>query len=120
VYRVDPKDGKIRPSSPISAPNRLAFSPDEKILYVVGVGATPRMIDAYDVIDDGTGLANQRGAISADDKGSADELRVDVDGNLWCGWGTGEGLDAVSIFNPRGKLIDRDPSDFTSVSSGSQ
>jgi chitin disaccharide deacetylase len=86
--------------------------PDEKVLYVVGGGATPRMIDAYDVIDDGTGLANQRGAISADDKGSADELRVDVDGNLWCGWGTGERLDAVSILNPRVKLIDRDASDL--------
>ena len=33
---------------------------------------------------------------------------VDVDGNLWVGWGMGkEGLDGVSIFNPQGMLIGR-------------
>jgi gluconolactonase len=30
---------------------------------------------------------------------------VDVDGNLWCGWGMGsEELDGVSIFSPQAKL----------------
>jgi len=38
--------------------------------------------------------------------GTPDGLRVDVDGNLWVGWGMGEeGLDGVSIFNPEGKPI---------------
>jgi sugar lactone lactonase YvrE len=31
-----------------------------------------------------------------------DGFRVDVDGNLWCGWGRGEPLDGVMIFNPVG------------------
>ena len=40
--------------------------------------------------------------------GTPDGLRVDVDGNLWCGWGMGkEGLDGVAVFNPSGKLIGR-------------
>jgi gluconolactonase len=31
---------------------------------------------------------------------------VDVDGNLWCGWGMGEhGLDGVRVFAPRGQPI---------------
>ncbi|MGB7159908.1 MAG: SMP-30/gluconolactonase/LRE family protein [Tepidisphaeraceae bacterium] len=108
VYRVDPTDGKVTAViTDINRPNGLTFSPDEKILYVVEGGASPRMINAYDVVDDGTKLTNKRAAITADDKGSADGLRCDVDGNLWCGWGTGEGLDGVSIFNPDGKLIGR-------------
>jgi len=46
--------------------------------------------------------------ISAGPKGTPDGFRVDMDGNLWCGWGMGEaGLDGVHIFNPAGKLIGR-------------
>ena len=63
---------------------------------------------AFDVVDDGTQLANRRTLITAEPDGTPDGLRVDVDGNLWCGWGMGEeGLDGVSIFNPQGKLIGR-------------
>ena len=37
-----------------------------------------------------------------------DGFRVDIDGNLWCGWGMGSaGLDGVHVFNPHGKLIGR-------------
>ena len=32
-------------------------------------------------------------------------MRCDMDGNLWCGFGGGEGQDGVAIFNPAGKLI---------------
>ena len=36
--------------------------------------------------------------------GTPDGLRVDVDGNLWVGWGMGEdGLDGVEVFNPAGQ-----------------
>jgi gluconolactonase len=35
-------------------------------------------------------------------------MRVDVDGNLWIGWGMGEdGLDGVEVFNPSGQRIGR-------------
>ncbi len=34
-----------------------------------------------------------------------DGFRCDTDGNLWCGWGTGAGLDGVMVFNPDGKRI---------------
>src|SRR5688572_12996005 len=55
VYRVDPKDGKVTAViTDINRPNGLTFSPDEKILYVVEGGGTPRTINAYDVVDDGT------------------------------------------------------------------
>jgi gluconolactonase len=36
----------------------------------------------------------------------AGPLGVDVDGNLWCGWGMGRAdLDGVKVFNPEGKPI---------------
>ena len=37
--------------------------------------------------------------------GSPDGFRVDVDGNLWCGWGMSPELDGVKVFNPAGKPI---------------
>lgn len=109
VYRWDPQTKKLSVvAGDISRPNGLAFSPDESQLYVVEGGATPRVIRAYDVVDDGTRLANGRVLMTAEAKGTPDGLRVDVDGNLWVGWGMGEeGLDGVSVFNPEGKLIGR-------------
>jgi gluconolactonase len=34
-----------------------------------------------------------------------DGFRCDVDGNLWCGWSGGEGIDGVMVFNPSGQAI---------------
>jgi gluconolactonase len=108
VYRVDPRDGRLAVvTGEINRPNGLAFSPDESKLYVVEAGTSPRIIHAFDVTDGGTRLGNKRRLVDAG-PGTPDGLRVDVDGNLWVGWGMGEeGLDGVSVFNPAGKLIGR-------------
>jgi len=107
VYRVM-SDGNIQVvAEGIDQPNGLAFSPDEKILYVVESRSTPRNILALDVGPNGQ-LSNQRVLIDAGPKGTPDGFRVDTDGNLWCGWGMGEdGLDGVHVFNPQGILIGR-------------
>jgi gluconolactonase len=109
VYRWDPQTKKLSVvAGDINRPNGLAFSPDESKLYIIEAGSTPRVIRAYDVVDNGTRLSNLRPLITAEKDGTPDGMRVDVDGNLWCGWGMGaEGLDGVSIFNPDGKLIGR-------------
>jgi gluconolactonase len=109
VYRWDPKSKQLLVvAGDINRPNGLAFSPDESTLYIIESGSTPRVIRAYDVVDGGTKLAKMRPLITAADGGTPDGLRLDVDGNLWCGWGMGaEGLDGVSISNPDGKLIGR-------------
>ncbi len=109
VYRWDPVTGRVAVvAGDINRPNGLAFSPDESKLYIVECGPKPRLIRAYDVTAGGTRLAKPRVLITADDGGTPDGFRVDVDGNLWCGWGMGAaGLDGVSVFNPRGKLIGR-------------
>jgi len=108
VYRIDGATGELTVvADDVSGPNGLAFSPDESKLYVVASRANPRAIVVYDVIGDGRRLTNQCTFIDAG-PGTPDGFRVDVDGNLWCGWGMGqEGLDGVWIFNPDGTHIGR-------------
>ena len=102
VYRWDGKLTVV--AEGINQPNGLAFSPDESVLYVVESRSVPRKILAFDVRNQS--LSNRRVLIDAGPKGTPDGLRVDVDGNLWCGWGMGEaGLDGVHVFNPDGRLI---------------
>jgi gluconolactonase len=107
VYRVDPSNGRLTVvAGDVNRPNGLAFSPDESILYVVEAGTSPRSLIAFDVVG-GSRLTRRRSLIDAG-PGTPDGLRVDVDGNLWIGWGMGEeGLDGVAVFNPDGKLIGR-------------
>jgi gluconolactonase len=107
VYRIDADGSMTVVAEGINQPNGLAFSPDESILYIVESRATPRKILACDVVD-GRTLTNRRDFINAGPKGTPDGFRVDIDGNLWCGWGMGEaGLDGVHVFNQDGKLIGR-------------
>src|SRR5262245_48640296 len=50
VYRLDPKSGRATVATgDVNRPNGLAFSPDEKKLYIVEAGVTPRVIKVYDV-----------------------------------------------------------------------
>ena len=65
------------------------FARRVKRLYVVESRASPRKIFAYDVVEDGTRIANKRVLIEAG-PGTPDGFRCDEDGNLWCGWGMGE------------------------------
>jgi len=107
VYRWDPRTGKAKVVvDDFERPNGLCFSPDETRLYVV-VSNPPRSIRVYDVTDDGTATRNGRPFIDAGPDGTPDGIRCDVDGNLWAGWGMGEALDGVMVFNPSGKPIGR-------------
>jgi len=104
VYRLDPETGEIDAVvTDFGQPNGLAFSPDEKILYVADSSSShdpsaPRHIRAFDVVD-GRQLKNSR--VFCDiDNGLADGFRVDVDGNVWTSAG-----DGVHCFGPDGKLL---------------
>jgi gluconolactonase len=113
VYRIAP-DGQLSVvNADLAGPNGLAFSVDEKTLYVVESRATPsRLIWAFDVSDDGASLSNRRVVVDAEGAGAIDGFRVDIDGNLWCGWGSdgragavSADLDGVRVFNPQGQAI---------------
>ncbi|RYE65604.1 MAG: SMP-30/gluconolactonase/LRE family protein, partial [Rhizobiaceae bacterium] len=104
VYRLDPETGEIDAVvTDFGQPNGLAFSPDEKILYVADSSSShdpsaPRHIRAFDVVD-GRQLKNSR--VFCDiDNGLADGFRVDVDGNVWTSAG-----DGVHCFGSDGKLL---------------
>ena len=109
VYRLDPADGRLTVvAGDINRPNGVCFSPDERLCYVIEAGVTPRTIRVFEVVDGGRRLANGRILMTAEADGTPDGLRVDVDGNLWVGWGMGSpALDGVAIINPSGKTIGR-------------
>jgi gluconolactonase len=128
VYRIG-TDGQLTAViTDLVNPNGIAFSPDEKKLYVVEWKGTPsRSIWSYDVTADG-GCSHKTKLIDADGTGALDGFRVDRDGNLWCGWGhngafateatdagggmkahrptaRSEDMDGVKVFNQDGKPI---------------
>ena len=106
VYRVDGQTGAVTVmTDEIEGPNGLAFSPDEKTLYVIASRASPRKINAFDVVDDGRRITRNRILIDAG-PGTPDGFRLDTQGNLWCGWGMGDAeLDGVRVFTPEGEPI---------------
>jgi gluconolactonase len=104
VYRVDPASGDIRVvSDDFGRPNGLAFSPDERLLYISDTGATHsedggRHIRRFTVNDDGT-LSD--GAVFATcTAGFFDGFRIDVDGRIWTSAG-----DGVHVYDLDGTLI---------------
>ncbi len=107
IYRLDPRTGQATVvAGDLIRPNGVIFSPDEKKLYIQDSGPNPRVIYAYDVVDNGMKVANRRVLITAEPGGTPDGFRCDMDGNLWCGWGMGSAeLDGVKVFNSEGKPI---------------
>jgi gluconolactonase len=106
VYRYDPKTKQVTVATTgvVKRPNGLAFSPDESKLYVIE-SAEERFFYVFDVTDNGTKLANGRPFITCEKDETPDGFRVDVEGNLWCGWGMSAALDGVKVFNSSGKAI---------------
>ncbi|OJF91300.1 SMP-30/gluconolactonase/LRE family protein [Pararhizobium antarcticum] len=104
VYRLDPATGVLNAVvSDFLQPNGLAFSPDEKRLYIADSGAShedgaPRHIRMFDVTDSGT-LANGR-VFCHIDTGIPDGMRVDIAGNVWS-----SAADGVHCFAPDGALL---------------
>jgi len=107
VYRIDGVTGRLAMmTDEVNRPNGLCFSPDESTLYVVESGVVPRRILVFDVTAGGLRLGAGRVLVDAG-AGVPDGIRCDTDGNLWCGWGGGEGEDGVAVFTPRGVLMGR-------------
>lgn len=98
VYRILP-DGKtlVLVIKELYRPNGLAFSPDEKVLYVANSEGPPA-VHAFDVQPDGT-LANGRVFLS--DVGWPDGIKVDVNGNLYVTTNTNR----VGIYDRAGKHL---------------
>ncbi len=106
VYRRDPASGVLTVvAAEMQRPNGLAFSPDESRLYVVDTPVTgDKTTWVFDV--DGARTSNGRVFFNAM-PGWADGIRVDVHGNVWCGFSGGPADDGVAVFAPDGVLIGR-------------
>lgn len=104
LYRFDPETGDIRiAAGDFDGPNGLAFSPDEKRLYVSETGDQTRddpkqYIRMFEVDPDG---ALRGGALFHKiEPGYADGLTMDEEGNLWS-----SAADGVHCIDPNGRLL---------------
>lgn len=105
LYRYDPASGQLRlMADDFDGPNGLAFSPDERRLYVAETGdesaELPRQyIRVFEVAADGSRLTGGD-VFHKVEPGYCDGLRVDEHGNLWS-----SAADGVHCIDPDGKLL---------------
>jgi gluconolactonase len=104
VYRFDPKAGALAVvCDDFVKPNGLAFSPDEKFLYIADSGRShdpdgPHHIRAFDVGANGK-LSKSR-VFAEVSPGVPDGFRVDTEGNVWTSCQNG-----VICFNASGHSL---------------
>jgi gluconolactonase len=104
VFRVDPATGDMRiVADDFARPNGIAFSPDERFLYVSDTGAThgadgPRHIRRFTVNDDSTLSGGEVFATCT--AGFFDGFRLDVADRVWA-----SAADGVHVYDPDGTLI---------------
>jgi gluconolactonase len=104
VYRVSADLGSMSLIvSDMVGPNGLAFSPDERVLYIAD--SRRRHIRAFDVLPNGM-VALETSRLFADlggpEPGVPDGMKVDTAGNVYSGGGGG-----LYIIDPKGKKLGR-------------
>jgi gluconolactonase len=103
VWRIDAATGAVTVvADDFDKPNGIAFSPDERRLYVADTGAShdpdgPRHIRAFDVAEDGR--LSRGGVFAVCEAGLFDGFRVDTAGRVWTSAG-----DGVHCYEPDGTL----------------
>jgi gluconolactonase len=112
VYRVDPKSGDIKVVvDDFVEPNGLAFSPDEKKIYIIDTGFTdgpdnPSHIRVFDVDLAAGKLSNSKVFAEMPKPSITDGLRTDRDGRVWCSVGWGDpNEDGVRCYTADGDLL---------------
>ena len=104
VYRVKPDGTVDLLTNKLTRPNGLAFSPDEKILYVAVSDPKGAIWMAYDLAPNGLfkseRLFYDATELVGKEKGLPDGMKVDANGNIFA---TGPG--GVFVFNSEGKVL---------------
>jgi len=107
VYRLEPESGRLDlVSLGFAGPNGIAFSPDEKRLYVAETGdqtkpSPTQVLRVFDMSEDGRSPVNLRDFAKVS-PGYTDGMAIDEDGNIWSSAG-----DGVQCLSPDGKLLGR-------------
>ena len=103
IFRLYPDTGEVQLlERSQTRPNGIAFSPDERTLYVANSDADNMVWYAYDVSEEGE-LSNQRIFFDVNDQdapGAPDGMKLDADGNVFA---TGPG--GVWVFDPGGNHL---------------
>ena len=99
VYEVtgDPRR-PLLVTSAVHRPNGLAFSPDERLLYVSDTSDRTRSVHVLELGPDDVAVSVQQ--LLELPAGVPDGLRCDVEGNLYC-----SGPDGVRVHDPAGALL---------------
>jgi gluconolactonase len=98
VYRYDPASNRLTVvADDFDKPNGIAFSPDERVLYVSDNGE-PHELLAFDVERDGR-LANRR-QLAVSTPEHPDGLKTDAEGWIYASFAGG-----VQVLDPSGGLI---------------
>ena len=99
VFRYDPISKKLEVAlKNLDRPNGIAFSPDEKKIYIADTGEDVKHLYVYD-LDENDNLINKK--LIYDFKPFfSDGFRSDKDGNIWTSAGKG-----IKCFNPEGEII---------------
>jgi gluconolactonase len=98
VFRVEPGGALRIVADDFVRPNGLAFSLDERRLYVSDTGAAPSHMRSFAVGDDGTLSGGEVFATST--SGGFDGFRLDDAGRIWTSAG-----DGVHCLDPDGTLL---------------
>jgi gluconolactonase len=97
LFRIDPAGGLSVAAGGFARPNGLAFSLDERRLYVSDTGG-PDHIRVFDVADD---LSLSGGEVFAEcTAGVFDGFRLDTEGRIWT-----SAADGVHVYDPDGTLL---------------
>jgi gluconolactonase len=105
VYRLGGKGELALLTKELQRPNGLAFSPDEKTLYVANSEPENAVLMAFPVRPDGS-LGNGKvffdvtAAVSKQRPGVPDGLKVSVDGTVWA-----SGPGGVLVYSSQGKHL---------------
>lgn len=105
VYRLNSRGDVTLLTRELGRPNGLAFSPDERTLYVANSDPRKAIVMAYPVKDDGTLgtgklFVDATQAAQAKQPGLPDGMKVSRDGTVWA---TGPG--GVFVYSPAGKHL---------------
>ncbi|PWV75783.1 gluconolactonase [Prauserella marina] len=99
VYRVDQHTGEVAiVADDFTRPNGLAFSVDERKLYIADTRAEPSHIRVFDVVDGGRLVGGD--IFATCDAGRFDGVRLDTEGRVWAA-----AHDGLHCFDPDSTLL---------------
>ena len=97
VFRLDPASGELRVvADDFDRPNGLAFSADERTLYIVD--SRRQHMRIFQVTDDSTLIGGE--VFATCDAGNFDGIRLDASGRIWAA-----AADGLHCFDPDGTLL---------------